>query len=974
MGDGVLIYFGYPAAHEDDAERAVRAGLALIDAVAVLSTPEPVQVRIGVATGIVVVGDLVGSGEAQERGIVGETPNLAARLQGIAEPNTVVIADATRRLLGNLSELRDLGLKELKGIAGQVRAFAALRATSVVSRFEAMHAGGLTALIGREEELELLLRRWAKAKSGEGQVVLLSGEAGIGKSRLSAALMEALAAEPHTRLRYFCSPQHTDSAFHPIIGQFERAAGFVHDDTSQTKLDKLDALLAQTSTSRQDAALLADLLSLPNDGRYPAMDDLAPEQRRQRTLAALGSQVETLARSSPVLMILEDAHWGDPTSLEAFGRTVDQIARLRVLLIVTLRPEFEAPWVGQPHVTALALNRLGHREVDSMIDCVVGNKLLPADIRQDIVERTDGIPLFVEEMTKAVLEAGGELAAMHTAATVPSPALAVPASLHASLMARLDRLGPAKEMAQIGAALGREFSHALLVSVAGKPEAELASSLDRLVRAGLLFRKGVPPQATYLFKHALVQDAAYGTLLRQPRRALHARIADALESQFAEVAEAQPDLLARHYTEAGLIDKAAILWGKAGLRSQARSALVEAIEQLTHALDQMATLPSTPALRREQIKFQVALLIPLMHVKGGAAPELRVAADRACRLIAEAEARGETHEDPLLLFLALASSHQTYVTAFDGETARERAMQLLALAEKIGGCAPRAIGHYRLGIPLMWMGNFAQARVHLDQAITLYDPVEHRQLAMRTNIDPRVGTLCFGSVALWALGYPDAALADTEQALSEVRETGYAGSLMFALSVTSLIQLISGNYAIAQALADEQIGLAEEKGSVYWKTSGMLRRAGVLALAGKASNAVGIFTAAIPVWRSTGSTIWLPVWLSLLARAYGELGQFDDALSHIGEAITAVEKTKETWHEAEVHRTAGEIALMSPEPDAAKAEACFERALSVARSPTTLTNIVSSLVERRSVIMQLHRYRRRDVFVGDHLDIRADAA
>jgi predicted ATPase len=368
-----------------------------------------------------------------------------------------------------------------------VTAFAVLWASSVEGRFEAMHPGPLTALVGREEELELLLRRWARAKTGEGQVVLLTGEAGIGKSRLSAALMEAIAAEPHTRLRYFCSPQHTDSAFYPLIGRFERAAGFAHGDTSQIKLDKLEALLAQTATSRQDVALLAEMLSLPNDGRYPALE-LVPEQRRQKTLEALGVQLETLTRSSPVLMILEDAHWGDPTSLEVFGRTVDQIRTLRVLLIVTFRPEFEPPWIGQPHVTALTINRLAERDIGAMIDRVIGNKLLPADIRKDIIERTDGIPLFVEEMTKAVLEAGGELEAMQTAAAVPSPALAVPASLHASLMARLDRLGPAKEVAQIGAAIGREFSHALLAAVVRKPEAELDSELDRLIGAGLLFR------------------------------------------------------------------------------------------------------------------------------------------------------------------------------------------------------------------------------------------------------------------------------------------------------------------------------------------------------------------------------------------------------------------------------------------------------------------------------------------------------
>jgi class 3 adenylate cyclase len=519
MGDGALVYFGYPQAHEDDAERSVRAGLELIQAVVGLRSSAPLQTRVGVATGLVVVGDLIGSGEAQERGIVGETPNVAARLQSVAEPNTVVIAESTRKLLGNLFELKKLGARELKGIGVPVKAWAVLRPAWVESRFEALHASGSTELVGREEELELLLRRWSKTKNGEGQTVLMSGEAGIGKSRLTVAMLERLATEPHTRLRYFCSPQHTDSAFHPIIGQMERAAGLVHDDTVQGKLDKLDAMLSQTSTSKQDAALFAEMLSLPNDGRYPALE-LAPQQRRQKTLEALTTQMEALSQQNPVLMIFEDAHWADPTSLEAFGRAVNRIATLPVLLIVTFRPEFQPPWIGQPHVSALTINRLTRREISELIDLVVGNKLVPANIRQDVIERTDGIPLFVEEMTKAVLEAEGEGAAERALAAVPSPALAVPASLQASLMARLDRLGPGKEIAQIGAAIGREFSHSLLFAVSHKPEAELAASLDRLMQSDLLSRQGLPPHATYLFKHALVQDAAYGTLLREPRRAL----------------------------------------------------------------------------------------------------------------------------------------------------------------------------------------------------------------------------------------------------------------------------------------------------------------------------------------------------------------------------------------------------------------------------------------------------------------------
>ena len=400
MGDGVLIYFGYPQAHEDDADRAVRAGLQLIIAVGDLKTHAALQTRIGIATGLVVVGDLVGSGEAQERGIVGETPNLAARLQGIAEPNMVVIAEGTRRLLGNLFEFEDLGAKDLKGIAGPVRAWAALRASSAEGRFEALHTAGLTALVGREEELELLLRRWSRAKTGEGQVVLLSGEAGIGKSRLTAALLELLAPEPHTRLRYFCSPQHTDSALHPINGQMERAAGFTHDDTVQAKLDRVDAVLAQSSTSPQDATLLIEMLSLPNDGRYPKLE-LTPEQRRQKTMEALTAEVEALSRSNPVLMIFEDVHWVDPTSLEVLGRTVDRLKTLGVLLIITYRSEFDPPWMGRSYVTTLNLNRLGEREVAALGGRVIGNRSLPESIRQDIIERTDGIPLFVEEMTKA---------------------------------------------------------------------------------------------------------------------------------------------------------------------------------------------------------------------------------------------------------------------------------------------------------------------------------------------------------------------------------------------------------------------------------------------------------------------------------------------------------------------------------------------------------------------------------------------
>src|SRR6516164_2254389 len=931
MGDGIVVYFGYPQAHEDDAERAVRAGLELITAVTALKSRASLQTRVGIATGVVVVGDLLSSGEAQERGMVGKTPNLAARLQGIAEPNSVVICDSTRRLLGNLFELKDLGPRDdLKGVDEATRAWAALRASSIASRFEALHASSMTTLVGREEEFGLLLRRWARAKNGEGQVVLLSGEPGIGKSRLTAALLESVLAEPHTCLRYFCSPQHRDSALYPIIGQMERAAGLAHDDSPRARLDKLDALLARTSTSAPDAALFAEMLSLTNDGRYPTTE-LMPQLRRQRTLEALTAQMEALTRTGPVLMIFEDVQWIDPTSLEALGRAVDQIRSVRLLLIMTFRPEFDPPWIGSPHVTALTINRLGRRDIEAMISRVVGDKLLPPSIQQDIIERTDGIPLFVEEMTKAVLEAESEGAAEHVVTAVPSPALAVPSSLHASLMARLDRLGPAKELAQIGAAIGREFSHALLAAVVRKPEGELESALDRLIAAGLLFRQGIPPHATYLFKHALVQDAAYGTLLREPRRALHARIADVLESQFAEIAENQPEPLARHCTEAGLIEKAAGLWGKAGQRSLERSALVEAAAQLRRALSQIAVLPRTPALRREEIKLQVALIAPLIHVRGYAASEVKAAAERARLLIEQAKSLGEPPEDPLLLFSVLYTFWASSYVGFDGDAIRKLAAQFLALAEKDGATILLVVGHRLMGSSLLQTGDIAQGRAHYDQAIAFYDPIDHRRLVTWFGHDNRVGALAFRPLAHWLLGYPEAANADIQQSLTYAREIGQAATLMMALSCTCLTHVSSGNYEATNRQTEEAITLADEKAAPFWKAIGMMNQGWLLAQNGKFADAVQMLTSGIVAYRSTGARMWLPLYLSYLAKAHAELGQFDDAWRHVGEAMTEIETTKERWQEAEVHRVAGEIALMSPGAGTAKAQAYFERALQIAR-------------------------------------------
>jgi predicted ATPase len=604
-----------------------------------------------------------------------------------------------------------------------------------------------------------------------------------------------------------------------------------------------------------------------------------------------------------------------------------------VLLLVTFRPEFDVPWAARPYVTALIVNRLAEHEVGAIIDRIAGNKLLSASIRQDIIDRSDGIPLFVEEMTKAVLEAGSETAAKRAVAAVPSPALAVPASLHASLMARLDRLGgPAKELAQVAAAIGREFSHALLASVVRQPEAELRSSLDRLIGAGLLFRRDDSAHESYVFKHALVQDAAYGTLLREPRRTLHARIAETIESQFGDIAENRPELLARHCTEAGLIEKAAGLWGRAGQRSLSRSALVEAAEQLRRALDQIATLPSTPVLRSEQIKLQIALVNALMHVKGYAAPEPKAAVEQARQFVERAEALGEHPEDPLLLFSVLYGVWAASYVAFDGHVTRELASQFVALAEKQGQVVPLMIGHRLMGNSLMLTGDITEGREHYDQAFALYDPAKHRSLATRFGQDVGVSIFVYRALAQWMLGYPDAALADADHALEDARAGGQAGTLMYAQFHTSLTNVLCAKYAAATAQSDEVIRLADEKNAAIWKALATMQKGCVLALSGKASEGVQMITSGITTYKSTGSRVYLPIFLAHLSRAYAEVGQLDDAWHCIGEALSAVETTKERWYEAEINRISGEIALKLPHLGSPQAETYFEHALTIARA------------------------------------------
>jgi len=914
MGDGVLVYFGYPQAHEDDAERAVCAGLQLIPAVYALKSDTPLQCRVGIATGLVVVGDLIGSGEAREHGIVGETPNLAARLQAIAAPNQVVIAEDTRKLLGNLFEFENLGAKDLKGIASPTRVWEVKRTSSVEGRFEALHASDLSELVGREEELELITRRWTRAKSGKGEVLLISGEAGIGKSRLTAALLEQLASEAHTRLRYFCSPQHTDSALYPITSQMERAAGYAHDDPLHAKLDKLDAALAQSLISRLDAALFAEMLSLPNDGRYSKFE-LTPQQRRQRTLQALTAQIEKLSDQHPVLVIFEDVHWIDPTTFEALSRIVERIKTLPVLLIVTFRPEFDAPWTGQSRVTSLVLNRLGEREAGAIIARVAGNRILPPKVMTEIVERTDGVPLFVEEMTKAVLEAKSE---------ATTKELAVPASLHGSLMARLDRLGSAKEVAQIGAAIGREFSDALVSALARKPAAELGAALDSLVAAGLLLRQGVPPHSSYLFKHALVQDAAYETLLREPRRALHARIAETLEKQFADIAKNRPELLAQHCDNAGWSEKAAFYWRLAGEQAAHRGANVEAIEHFRRALLRNADRTESSEHLRTELAILSQLGPALMSIHGWAAPAVGEVLERATNVARQLEASRDLAA-PLTSFWLFRYAR--------GELDQSDAIsdEIFRIARKLNDPELTLQAHHAAG-PLRWVrGFYSDASEHFESCLALYNEDHHAQHRYRyMGHDPAVCAMCVGASVKWALGYPAQAAKLERDALSLARRLQHIPSLAHVLSFNAQSQILRRDVAAVAASASELLPICQEHKLAQPGALAMVDLGWALVQGGEIGDGFAQLEEGLGQVNRIGLRIWLPRVRRTIAEACLASERHDKGLEEVDYAMRIADEIGLQFEKPRLHLLHGALLLRASRRNFEMAEGCFRLALGTA--------------------------------------------
>ena len=928
LGDGLMVYFGWPTAHEDDVERALRAGLAIVPAVKGVAAPAPLRVRIGIATGPVVVGE-TGAGDASvPKMAVGETPNLAARVQGLAGPDEVVIAAATRRLLGAGFDLEDLGEHVLKGIVEPVRAFRVLAARPVVDRFEATHGTRLTPLVGRESELALLLDRWQHATEGRGQVLVLHGEPGMGKSRIVRAFRERIAAEAPTWVQYQCSPFFTNTAFYPVMEQLKRAAGFGDDDSAEVRLDKLESLLDSSGGAVADARpLLAALLSVPSERRYPRLD-LSPLRQKERTIEVIAQGLGRLAGMAPLVAVFEDVHWIDPSTLELVTHLGARTPEWRVLVLVTHRPEFKPPWAGPSHVTLHSLNRLSRQQSELMAGRVA-QKTLPEALIAQIVAKTDGVPLFVEELTKAVLESGMPVggdagsALRSPDAAFPSP-LAIPTTLHDSLMARLDRLATAKEVAQLGAILGREFGYELIEAVSPFDAAGLRQALAKLVDAELLYQRGQPPQARYVFKHALIQDAAYQSLLKSTRQRYHEQIARAMEEGLPETIETQPELLAHHYSEAGRAEQALPYWQDAGKRAVQRSANVEAINHLTRGLELLRTLPDSPEHARRELTLLIALGVPLRAIKGFAAPEVGKAYARALELC---QREGETSQ----LVPVLRGLWEFHELRAEYGTARELGEQLLALAGRVQDPGALLVAHDVMGDTLFWLGEFAAARSHLEQGAALYDVQQRQSHIFLYGYDAGVACLGFGAWALWFLGYPDQALRRAQDALSVARELAHPFSLAFGLQFVAQLHHYRREYALARELATEVIAISSEQGFPLWSGMGTIVRGWALAREGRGIEGLAQVRQGIVEWQKTGFELEWPHFLALLAEAHETVDQPREGLKRLAEARAAADKTGEGFWDAEIHRLHGELSLQVAAAETGRAEESFLKAIEIAR-------------------------------------------
>jgi class 3 adenylate cyclase/tetratricopeptide (TPR) repeat protein len=926
VGDGILTYFGWPTAHEEDAERAVRVALEIVHTVERASSTEDLSVRIGIATGPVVVGEPAGAGDHSKLA-VGSTPNLAARLQALAAADQIVIAASTRRLAGNAFELTDFGEHDLKGIAEPVHAWRVERALVTESRFDANRDGSaLTPLVGRDEELDLLLRRWSQARDGEGQVVLLSGEPGIGKSRILNALREQLDAQGVQALRFQCSPYHVNSAFWPVIDNFERALKFARDETMDAKLDKLEALVVtQYGRPLADVRFVASILSIPCEARYGALQ-MTPQKHKDETQRTLVDITEAAARQHPCVMLFEDAHWADPTTLEVLDLLIDRVKTVPLLVVLTHRPEFQSRWSEQGHVGALNLSKLTRTQSAAMVSALAGGKPLPAGLLEQILTRTDGVPLFVEELTKSILESG-ELkeAGDHYEYGGSARTVTIPATLRDSLMARLDRFMPVKEIAQIGAAIGREFSYELIAAVAPMPQAQLDDSLVQLGASGLAFRRGTPPDAIYTFKHALVQDAAYDSLLKSRRQELHAKIARVIEVRFPNVKTTEPEVLAHHLTEAGLAEAAIPLWQAAGELALKRMALTETISHLNKGLELVSTLPRSSHRDTSELRLRSLLGTAWMALKGFATPEVWANLHPALALAKSLE-RNDTLA-PIFWGLTTNVLNQGRVAE-----SLQWVQEMLDIAQATGDADLLIAGHGLACTCYFYVGELTKVLEHADNVLALYDDEKHHHLADLLNRDPKTLAGIFGSISTWILGHPDRALRLENETDWHARQRGHPFDRGYAL--------VAGAHEFDHRIgpedlckrADECERLGRENSLPFlgalWAP---ILYGQALIREGRPAEAITSLTAAIAAWDASGGKLRMPHLKAWLAEAMALTGDLDNALQLIDEIIAQVERPgwEERYFYAEILRLKGW--MLSLKGDVEGAERNFLASLDWAR-------------------------------------------
>ena len=931
LGDGLLVYFGYPQAHEDDARRAVRSALGIVEAMGTLNSrleseyDVQLAVRLGIHTGPVVVGEM-GSGGRHEQLALGETPNIAARLEGLAEPNTVAISAMTKRLVEGAFTLEGLGSHRLKGVAEPIAVAQVLNPIVTQSDEEELGTGVVTALVGRDEEIGLLLRRWEQSKEGFGQVVLINGEAGIGKSALADVLREHVAVEGYTRATYRCSPYHTNSALYPVIRHVQRLWRWEPDDTPTDKLDKMEETLRTTSLPLKEVVpLFAALLSLQlPEGRYPPLG-LTPQQEKQQTQDALVAWLLEEAERQPMLAVYEDLHWADPSTLEIISLLVDQVPTAPMLVVLIFRPQFVPPWPTRSHMTPITLNRLERPQVEAMITQLGDGKALPAEVVQHIVARTDGVPLYVEELTKMLLESDLlREEADHYALVGELSGMAIPATLQGSLMARLDRLPMVREVAQLGAVLGREFAYEMLRALAAVEDSKLQDRLGQLVGAELLYQRGRPPRSKYMFKHALIQDAAYASLLKRTRQHYHQQIAQMLEADFPETVQAEPEVVAHHYTEAGLNEQAVGYWHQAGKRATERSANVEAINHLTKGLDVLMALPDTLERARQELNLQTTLGPALMAVKGFASLDAKRAYTRARELCQRV---GETPQ----LFPVLYGLWRFYMVRAELRTARELGEQLLSLAQRAQNPALLLESHRVLGPTVFWLGEIAPARAHFEQGMALYDPRQHRSHAFVYGQDPGVTCRGFAAWPIWVLGYPDKALQSVHEALIMAQEFTHPFSLVYALTMVAVVHQFRREAQAVQERTEALMTLSTEQGFPYWLAFGTILRGWALTMQGEEAEGIAQMRQGLVAFQATEAELHRPYFLGLLAEVYGKIGQPEEGLTVLVEALDTVNKTEERNWEAELHRVKGELLLMQQGQKVGEAEECFRQALDTAR-------------------------------------------